>query len=141
MNAPFHGYARRLEQGLARAEYMYGMRHPRSSLSNDIAVAAEWFRKAAEQDYAPTQYMLGTLYQRSNNDDTLIVAGETKTIVEDLAEADHWFTICWKRAFGDIAVRCGTSIYEIERHMSADDNFESQTRAFEWIQAYDSRQQ
>jgi uncharacterized protein len=98
------------EQGLARAQYMFGMRHPRSSLSDDIAVAAKWFRKAAEQDYAPAQYMLGSLYQHSSNDDPLIVADETKTIVKDFVEADRWFTICWKRAFGEIAARCRTSL-------------------------------
>ena len=129
------------QQGLPRAQYMYGMRHPRESLSDDIAIAADWFRKAAEQDYAPAQFMLGTLYQRSGNDDIALLSDATMTVVKDPVEADRWFTICWKRASGEMAARCGASAEEIERHMSADDVFEAERRALEWMQAYDSRQQ
>ena len=84
--------------------------------------------------------MLGTLYRRSSNDDTTLVMDATKTVVKDLIEADRWFTICWKRASGEIAARCGTSTQEIERHMSADEVFEAETRALDWIREYDSRQ-
>jgi TPR repeat protein len=129
------------DQGLPRAEYLYGMRHPRGPLSDDIAVAAEWFRKAAEQDYAPAQFALGALYQRSSNDDNALLSDATKIVVKDSVEADRWFKICWKRASGELAARCGGSAEEIERHMSPDDVFEAETRAVEWMQAYSSRQQ
>ena len=42
---------------------------------------------------------------------------------------------------GEIAARCGVSAEEIEQHMSADDVFEAERQALDWMQAYDSKQQ
>jgi uncharacterized protein len=130
------------DQGVARAEYLYGMKHPLGPISEDVAVAVKWFRKAADQDYAPAQFMLGTLYLKAVNDsDSVLVPDETKGIVKDFVEADHWFIICWKRASGEIGARCGAAVEEAEKGMSGEETSEAQNRALEWMRTYDARLQ
>jgi TPR repeat protein len=105
-------------------------------LSENIAFAASWLRKAADQNYPPAQYALATLYENNENDDGLILADPTKAFTRDVVEADRWFTICWKQSSGDVPARCGEGLSAIERQMTGDQIFEAQSRAIEWMRSH-----
>ena len=51
------------EQGNAQAQYNLGVMYEQGQgVRQDVAQAAQWFRKAAEQGFAEAQYNLGVMH-------------------------------------------------------------------------------
>jgi TPR repeat protein len=127
---------RAAQQGLAEAQYWYGMRHPVGSPQDDIAVAVDWFRKAAEQGYPPAQLALASVSLNAQPDNDLIVS---KHVVRDIVAADAWLIVCATRATTDVQSRCATLRDNTERDMSPNDRLDAEQRALDWIKVFESR--
>nr|WP_295809339.1 peptidoglycan-binding protein [uncultured Nitratireductor sp.] len=69
-------------EGDPKAMFEIGSRYAEGrGTTRDLAIAAEWYTKAAKAGFAPAQYRIGDLYQKGNG------------VERDVAEAKMWFQL------------------------------------------------
>jgi len=82
--------------GMATHEYNLGVRYQRGEgVPQDFALAASWYRKAAEQGLAPAQVNLGLLYVQAQG------------VPQDYNEAVKWFRKAAEQDFPDGCFKLG----------------------------------
>ncbi len=105
------------EGGHARAQYALGsMYNEGKGVTQDSALAADWWRKAAAQNHAQAQFALGVLYSSG------------KGVAKDNVAAHMWFSL----AAGQGKKNAKRLLKVIVRQMTPAEISEAEQRAEEW---------
>ena len=122
-------YRKAAEQGIAQAQYNYGLLSASGakSLPRDEAGAITWIRLAAEQGLAEAQCSLGARYATARG------------VARDYVEAYKWLRIASVLGSGPSAEECIQARNTVAGKMSPSDVAEAHMLAQEWLAAFEKR--
>ena len=114
----FKKFIRLANQGNDTAQFYLGLMYEKGQgVTQDYALAAQWYGKAAEQGYADAQFSIGLLYYKGQG------------IIEDFVQAHFWFNVA--ATSGDTLAQEYRS--SVEHEMIPDQIAQAQTLAREWF--------
>jgi hypothetical protein len=117
------------EQCDAEAQYYFGEAYYEKP-DYALAIAIEWWRKAAEQGCQAAQYRLGCAYS------------EGEGVVKDYVKAHMWFDLSWNYEVKNIGPyelftpSADLQMEEIERYMTPTQIADAKRLAREWIESH-----